>query len=241
MYQYPGIQRPLRRVGGCISGLVVLLLLAGVLGFFISRAHNGVSVSVGPHPTIIGDHCTGNVTIQAGPASRVTFMGIFPQYTQDSASDTIELTQCDGDITVIVPPEADLHMDVSDAITVLGVSGTMQLGTNGSRITLIGVTLEGKSKVDDNGGAVIFNGTIAQGSAPTISCNSGSMDLTLPASSSFSLKITGILGPLVSNFPGVQAPADSTSDVQLAVGSNPSAARLTLEVNDTDIILNKGA
>ncbi len=236
MYQYSGVQRPLRRLGGCISGLVVLLLLAGVLGFFISRAHNGVTISVGPHPTITSDSCNGPVNIQAGPANQVTIMGIFPQYTQDSASNTIEITECGTGITLIVPPEANLQMDVNDSITVLGVSGTMQLSANGSRLTL-----EGKSKVDENGGPIIFNGAVAQGSAPTISCNGGSMDLTLPASSSFGLKISGILGPLISSFPGIQAPAEPTSDLQFTVGSVPSAAHLTLDVNDTDIILNKGA
>lgn len=238
MYQYARMRQ---RIGGCITGIVILLLLAGGLGFFLLRAHNGVTVSVAAHPTIIGDSCNGAVLIQAGPTNQVTFAGIFPQYSQDSAANTIEITECADGLTLTVPPETNIQLDTNDDITVLGVSGTMKLSANGSRITLAQVTLEGPSKIDDNGGSIIFNGSFAQGSAPTFSGNGGSIDMTLPASASFHLDFTGILGPIVSNVPGVQNPADETSDVHVDVGSNPAATRLTLDVNDTSVLLDKGA
>lgn len=240
-YQYILQQRIKGRIKGCITSLVIFLLVVGGLGFLIFRVHNGVTLAVGAHPTIIGDSCNGPVFVQVGPVNQVTLMGIFPQYTQDSASDTIEITQCDNGMTLIAPPEANLQMDVNDEITVLGVSGTMQLSANGSRLTLENVTLEGKSKVEDNGGAIIFNGKLAQGSASTISGNGGSLDVTLPASASFSLNLTGILGPLVSNIPGVQTSADQLDPVPVNIGSNPTAAKLTLDLNDTDVVLSKGA
>lgn len=240
-YQYILQQRIKNRMRGCITSVVIFLLVVGGLGFLIFRAHNGVTLAVGAHPTIIGEDCNGPVFVQAGPANQVTLMGIFPQYTQDSASDTIEITQCDNGITLIAPPEANLQMDVNDEITVLGVSGTMQLSANGSRLTLEHVTLEGKSKVEDNGGAIVFNGTLSQGSASTLSGNGGSLDVTLPASASFDLDFTGILGPFVSNFPGVHMPTDQSGDVQVNVGSNPTSAKLTLDVNDTDVVLSEGA
>ncbi len=147
--------RTRRSVGGCIVGIVVLLLGAGILGFVITRAHNGTTLSVGAHPTIIGDSCSDTVFIQAGAEKQVTIAGLsFPDYTQDSASNTIEFTQCDNGLTLTVPPETNLQIDTSDEITVLGVSGTLNLSTNGSRIALEYVTLEGKSKIDDNGGAI---------------------------------------------------------------------------------------
>lgn len=241
MYQYRNPQQRGCRISGCITGIVILLLLIGGLGFFISRAHNGVSVSVGAHPTIIGESCSGTILIQAGAANQVTFAGIFPQYNLDSAANTITIDQCDAGLTLTVPPETDIQMDASDDITVLGVSGIMKLSTNGSRITLEQVTLEGQSKIDDNGGTIIINGNIAQGSAPTVSDNGGTIDMTLPANASFHLDITGILGPIASNFPGVQNPADETSDLQVNIGGNSSATKLTVDVNDTSIILNKSA
>ena len=242
MYQYTGMpQRTRRGIGGCLTGIVILLLIAGGLGFFISRAHNGVTISVGAHPTLIGDSCSGAILIQAGPANQITIAGIFPQYTQDSATNTVEITQCDSGLTVTVPAETNIQMDAADEITVLGVSGTMKLGTNGSRLTLEQVTLEGQSKIDVNGGAIVFAGSLAPGSTPTIDDNSGSIDMTLPANSSFHLDITGILGPIASNFPNVQNPASEAGDVHIDVGGNPSATKLTLGLNDTTVILNKGA
>jgi hypothetical protein len=242
MYQYAGIpQRTRRGIGGCITGIIILLLIVGGLGFFISRVRNGVTISVGAHPTVVGNNCGGAIFVQAGPENQITFAGIFPQYTQDSSTNTVEITQCNEGLTITVPPETNIQMDANDKITVLGVNGTMQLSTNGSRMTLEQVTLQGQSKIDDNGGTIVFAGSIAQGSTSTISDNSGSIDMTLPASSSFHLDLTGILGPIASNFPGVQSPASETSDVQVNVGSNPSAVKLTLDLNDTDVVLSKAA
>lgn len=229
-----------RRGCGCIGGLLMLAVIIGGLVFLIMRARNGVTLPVGAHPTIIGKSCTGTVFVQAGPANQVTLSGIFPQYTQDSSANTIELDEC-KDITITVPPAADLQIDTSDAITVFGVSGTLDLSANGSRITLEQVTLEGKSKIDDNGGQIVFQGSLATGSVPTLSGNGGSIDMTLPADTSCHLKITGIFGPLASDFPNVQAPADTTSDIQTSIGSNPSTVNLTLDVNDTAVILRRSA
>lgn len=242
MYQYPGIPgRNRRNVGGCLTGVVVLLLVAGGLGFFITRAHNGITIPVGAHPTLIGDNCDGAISIQAGPANQITFASIFPQYTQDNATNTVELTRCDAGMAITVPPETNIQMDVNDEITVIGVSGTMKLGTNGNRLTLEGVTLEGASKLDVNGAEIIFAGSLAAGSTPNISDNGGSIDMTLPANASFHLAMTGIPGPIVSNVPGLQNLTSEASDAQANVGNNPSATRLTLSLNDTAVVLNTSA
>jgi hypothetical protein len=241
MYQYPGMRRRLpNRIGGCITGIVILLLLVGGLGFLVSRAHNGATIAVSAHPTLIANSCNGPVIIQAGPANQMTFAGIFPQYSQNSATNTVEITQCDAGTTITVPPETDIQVDTNDAITVLGVSGVLNLSANGSRITLEGVTLQGQSKIDDNGGAIVFTGNIAQDNTSTFSDNSGSIDITLPASLSFHLNLTGILGPIASNFSGVQNPASDTSSATFDIGSNPETTKLTLDLNDTALILNKG-
>lgn len=238
MYQYNMMQpRIRRRLGGCISGLVLLLLLAGGFGFVILRVHNGVTLSVGVHPTIVGDNCGGKVMIQAGPANQVTLSGIFPQFTQDSSTNTVEITQCDDGMTITVPSQADITLSATEEISVFGVSGTLKLDTDGSRIVMEGVTLEGNSKVSDNGGAIVMNGNMAAGSSPTIDDNGGSIDVTLPASASFHLNLTGIPGPIASNFPGIQAPGGNADALQINVGGNPSAVNLTLTLNDTAVVL----
>lgn len=235
MYQYRTIQPRIRRHAGRVGCLLILLLLVGGLGFVVLRAHTGVTLTVGMHPTVIGDECNGPVLIQAGPVNQVTLADIFPRYIQERSSDTIEITSCDEGITMTVPPRVDLTMSTTGAITVIGVSGTLRLETNGSRITLEHVQLTGASRISDNGGPVVFSGSLARGSTSTISDNGGSIDMALPAASSFHLTLSGILGPLVSNFPGVRASA-GTASVQVTVGS-PSAIDLALALNDTAVIL----
>lgn len=248
MYQYR--ERPMRRrpvLGGCLAAVVVMAIIGGVLGFVLFHAHNatilGTTLSVGAHPTILGDGCNGGmVFVQAGAENQVTITGSGTyEYTQDNASNTVEFTSCDNGLTLTVPPEANLQIDASEEITVLGVSGTMNLSTNGSRVVLEQVTLEGASKIDDNGGAVVFSGQIAQGSSPTLSDNGGSIDVTLPASASFHLAFTGILGPIASNVPGVQTTSENMTELKVDVGSNPGTTKLTLDLNDTSVVFNQTA
>ncbi|HEY0756514.1 MAG TPA: hypothetical protein VGD98_21355 [Ktedonobacteraceae bacterium] len=231
------------RLGGCLVGSVVILLSAGILGFVVVRIHNGVTIPVGAHPTIISTSCNGPVLIQAGAVNQVTITNsFFPQYTQDQATNTLEFTECDSGLTLTVPPEANLQMDVNDAITVLGVSGTMKLSANGSRITLEQVTLEGSSHIEDNGSAIVFAGQLSPGNSTTLSDNGGSIDVTLPANASLHLTVSGILGPITSNVPGVQNPGSLTGGgLQVNVGSTPAAATLTLDLNDTSVVFNKTA
>lgn len=241
IYQFR--ERPFRRrsaLGGCLAGLVIVAIIASVLGFVVFRARVGTTLSVGAHPTIIGDSCSDTVFVQAGAENQVTITdsGTY-DYMQDSASNTIEFTHCNNGLTLTVPPETNLQIDTSDEITVLGVSGTMQISTNGSRVTLEQVTLEGASKIDDNGGAIVISGNIAQGSSPTLSDNGGSIDVTLPASDSLHLAFTGILGPIASNVPGVQTTSANATELKVDVGSNPGTTKLTLDLNDTSVVFSQ--
>jgi hypothetical protein len=229
-----------RRIGGCISSLVVLILLIGGLSFVLLRAHNGVTVSVGSHPSIVCTECDGNIVVRAGSANQVTFSGIFPQYQQDSTGNIIQLDQND-DLTMTVPPEANLQIGTAETITVLGVSGTMNLDVNGGRITLIDSTLEGQSKLDNNGGITIFQGNLAQGSASEISGNGGSIDVTLQPATAFHLDVTGIFGPMSSDYPEVQSPGEPGSDLKVDIGHPVAGTTLTLDVNDTAVTLAKSS
>jgi hypothetical protein len=239
--------RPIRRgrALGCLVAVAAIIALVGsVVGFVFFRPGSGflsgTTLSVGAHPTIIGDSCGDMVFVQAGAENQVTITdsGTY-EYTQDSASNTIEFTSCENGLKLTVPPETNLQIDTSDEITVLGVSGVMQLSANGSRITLEEVTLQGGSKIDDNGGALVFSGSIAQGSSSTLSDNGGSIDVTLRTSASLHLALTGILGPIASNVPGVQTTPENTSGFKVDVGSNPGTTTLTLELNDTSVVFDQ--
>ena len=232
----------LRRARGCVSGILVLLVILGGVIFLVARARSGVTVSVGAHPTIIGTECDGTLTVFAGPANQVTLWGIFPMYNQDSASNTITLNSCDGGMTLTVPAETNITLDTNAGnILVFGVSGTMDLSSNGGNITLIQSTLEGHSKVDNNGAPIIFSGNLAQGSVTDLSGNSGSIDVTLPGATSFNLEVSGIVGPFISNVPAIKITPDESSVPAVNVGSNPSYASLQLDLNDTVVLLRSGS
>jgi hypothetical protein len=245
MYSMANQRLPRRRVRGCISSLVVVALIGGGLIFILGRAHNGASISVGSQPTVIMHNCNQAILVRAGQANQVVLSGVFPQYAQDTATDTIEMGGCDsegglGGVTLTVPPHANLQFDVYDSITIFDVSGQMNLSTNGSRITLINVGLAGQSKIDDNGGVITFIGNLTQGSDSTVSGNSGAIDMTLPASAAFHLTTSGILGQVSSNVAEVRASTGAGDQLDLDIGHANSGVALKLDLNDTALILRKG-
>lgn len=242
-----------RRSRGCLLGVLLIVVVVGSgLGFWFWRTHLGVTLSVRAHPTIrIATACVGAAVIQAGPTNQVTFTGDIPSYTQNSSTDTIELGDPCGNLTITVPPVTNLDLFATEGITVHGVSGTLNLGTSsGSRIDLEQVTLEGQSKIDadagtgdasnSSGGPIVFSGSLAPGSATTVTDQSDTINITLSTDTSCQLDISGWPTTITSNIPGVQKPANQITDILANIGSNPSAAKLTLEAFDTAVILNKG-
>lgn len=232
---YAGNQR---RGRGCVLvPLLVVLVIAGGLGFLVYRSQAGGSITVGPHPSIIGKECSGTITVRAGSQNNVVVLsGIFPLYRQDTGNNLIVLDNSCADMTLIVPPQTDLTLD-ADNISVFGVSGQMDLTTNGGLITLVQSTLEGQSTLDNNGGAIRMSGTFDARSTPKISSNGGSIDLTLPANASFHLDVTGIIESITTDFPGIQQAGDTGLHVNVGSGQG---ARLTLDGNGTQIVMREG-
>ncbi len=235
-------QNPLgRRIRGCVTGLILLALVVGGLIFVLSRIHGGVAVSVGDHPSIIGKECTGDIRVYVGQPDQVVLSGLFPQYQQDATGNILDLTPCDdGQITMTVPPHTNLEFDEANTVTIFGVSGTINLDVNGGPVTMIGCTLEGQSKIGDNGGVVTFDGTLAQGSTSTIDDNGGTVETLLPSVAAFHLDVSGIPGPIASDYSQVQSTPDSTTDIKTDIGSAAPTATLNLSLNDTGVVLRKG-
>src|SRR5581483_460517 len=138
---------------GCLIFMVVLI--AG-LAFLIYAYQTGTRISTKPHPTLVVTSCTGSIHIQAGKAAdQITIEGFtFPPYQLDQTSNTVTLNDCNR--TIVVPAQTDLKIN-ADTIDVIGVSGQMQLETNGGTITLAQATLEGQSSLQNNGGPVRFS------------------------------------------------------------------------------------
>ncbi|HEU5229426.1 MAG TPA: hypothetical protein VFU49_16530 [Ktedonobacteraceae bacterium] len=234
-YYSPGrIQqlRPGRR--SPLGSLFFLLVLIAGLSFFIYKYQTGTTISTKSHPTLVIPTCTGSAHIQAAKAvDQITIAGWpFPPYQLDQASNTVTVSDCNR--TIIVPAQTDLKID-ADTIDVIGVSGQMQLSTNGGTITLTQVTLLGQSNLQSNGGPLRFSGSIAPQASCTFDVNGGSIDLALPTDAIFHIDITGIISSITSDFPGL---SPQNNEVHADIGLSPSA-KLKIDVNDSPIILKK--
>lgn len=213
--------------------ILTLILIVG-LAFLIYKYQTGSMISTKPHPTVVVASCTGSIHIQAGKAAdQIIIEGFpFPPYQLDQISNTVTLSDCNR--TIIVPAQTDLKID-ADTIDIIGVSGQMQLETNGGTITLTQATLQGQSSLQNNGGAVRFSGAVAPQSSCTFDVNGGSIDIALPAAATFHIDVTGIIGSITSDFPGLSA---QNNEVHADIGIAPSA-KLKMDVNDSPIILKK--
>lgn len=234
-YYSPGrIQqlRPGRR--SPLGSLFFLLVLIAGLSFFIYKYQTGTMISTKPHPTLVIPTCTGSAHIQAAKTvDQITIAGWpFPPYQFDQASNTVTVSDCNR--TIFVPEQTDLKID-ADTIDVIGVSGQMQLSTNGGTITLTQATLQGQSSLQSNGGPLRFSGSIASSATCTFDVNGGSIDLALPANATFHIDITGIISSITSDFPGL---SPQNNEVHTNIGFSPSA-KLKMDVNDSPIILKK--
>jgi hypothetical protein len=232
-YNYPVRQRRRHPV---LRFIVTLLILGGI-AFFAYRSQMDTVLSVAEHPTIIIEDCSGFVHVHAGTASNeVILQGpwtLFTPYSQDKASNTVNINGCD--LNIAVPANTDVKID-ADTIDVLGVSGQMSLTTNGGSITLLHDTLQGQSTLDNNGGPIRYSGSLDPRGTSRFSSNGGLLDITLTGNPSFRLDVTGILNTITTDFPAIHVQSD---EVHANVGQPPYAA-LSLQVNDSPIVLHKG-
>ena len=232
--------QPRRRRRNPILSIIILLIFLGGIGFFVYKWQTGNVINVDTGATLFIDECTGYVHVHASTSTNQVVLqglgGIFVPSSHAQDSDTIIINGCDLDMTV--PASINLKIN-ADEIDVFGVSGQMNLTTNGGSIILVQDTLKGKSVLDNNGGPTIFQGSIdsSANSTPTFSSNGGSLDISLPNDASFHLKIAGIVDTLTTNFPGVAVTGNSGPDAN--VGVSPQAT-LTLDVNGSSVILHKG-
>src|SRR6266487_403066 len=229
--------QPQRRRRNPLPRIIFLLIILGGIGFFIYKWQTGNVITVDSGATLFIDDCTGFVHVHAGTSTnQVVLQGlgsIFVPSNHTQDSDTIIISGCDLDMTV--PTSINLKIN-ADEIDVFGVSGQMNLTTNGGSIILVQDTLKGTSVLDNNGGPTIFQGSIDSAANSTFSSNGGSLDLSLSKDASFHLKTTGNIDTFTTNYPGIAIGDNGVPDVN--IGTSPQAM-LTLEVNGSSVILHK--
>ncbi|HLZ57816.1 MAG TPA: hypothetical protein VKR06_12780 [Ktedonosporobacter sp.] len=238
---YNDAPQPRRRGGrNPLPGIIFLLIIIGGIGFFAYKLQTGNVITVDSGATLFIDQCTaGFVHIHAsGSPNQVVIQGpggLFVPSSHAQDSDTIIINGCNLDMTV--PASINLNI-TADAIEVFGVSGQMNLSTNGGSIVLIQDTLKGKSKIDNNGGPTIFQGSIDSAASPILSSNGGTLDISVPRDATFHLKISGILETLTTNIPGLASTNGQLPDMNIGASSQ---AMLTLDVNGAQVVLRQGS
>jgi hypothetical protein len=229
-----------RRRSNPLPGIIVLLLLLGGIGFFGYKLQSGNVITVDSGTTLFIDSCSGFVHIHASTSSNQVIINglgsIFTPSHRAQDSDTMVIDGCDLNMTV--PASINLNINADD-IEVFGVSGQMNLSTNGGPIILVQDTLKGKSALDNNGGPIIFQGAMDSAANATFSSNGGSIDISLPGDAAFQLKATGIFATVTTNIPAVANATTNTNSLDVTVGNSPRAT-LNLDINDSPIVLHRG-
>ncbi len=226
-----------RRRRNRLPGIIFLLIILGGIGFFVYKLQTGNVITVDSGTTLFIDQCSGYVHIHASTSTNQVVLqnlsGIFVFSSNAQDSDTVIINGCNLDMTV--PANINLNI-TADEIDVFGVSGQMKLSTNGGAISLVQDTLKGASVLDNNGGPILFQGSLDSTANATLSSNGGSIDASLPGDASFHLKTTGILGTLTTNYPGITVTDTGVPDI--TIGNSPQGT-LTLDVNGSDVVLHK--
>ena len=219
----------------------------------VDRNDGPIHVKVGSSQNTVSIQAidTNNSPVsQAIPYSENSDHTAFTFDTSNFETDNLQLA---------VPASIGLDLKTNDGdITVNGVTGKLALSSNGGSIflsdatasrlssfssnggalQLIGVKLTGSSTLSTNAGNITFKGSLDRNSTYKIDSNGGTIDLTLPGSSSFHANLSTNGSTVTCTFPGIQVSSDGTQ-AQGDAGSPPRAT-LTVTNNSGAIKLQQG-
>src|SRR6266516_2128267 len=250
-----------------ISALIILaVIVAGADAAFAIFQHTATEThtyTVGSQPTLVINDDTGSITIQRGSTnSQITILAVKHlrafglgsppaiQYNQHGNIITARAHTNDSfsgfgsnnvDFEVTLPANANLQVHTDTGlVTVNSISGTMSLTTSTGSINATQVTLSGHSVLTSDSGSIVFLGATDPGGLYQFSADTGSLNVTLPGSSSFHLDARTNTGSLNSDFVDVNVQhANSIGNVAYGnVGASP-AATVVLKTNTGSIDLHK--
>jgi len=254
-----------RRWLSIVAALVIIALLgsgmqAGMRSFQHSNTETRTyELSTGVAPTLVLNDDTGSITIQTGDSNNVTIqetqhsplVGGAPdaKTSQDGNTITTTVENHGGfnsvDFNVTIPANATLQIHTSTgSIDVSGVSGTMSLTSDTGSITANQDALSGQSTLQTNTGDITFDGSLAPNGNYQFSTDTGSVDATLPANSSFHLDATTDTGSIDSDFTEVRVQHQDfkgdSAHGDVGSGNSNSGATVTMKTNTGDINLHEG-
>ncbi len=224
------------------------------------------SFTVGAHPTIVITNDVGTIHVRAGgTGSDVTIQvtkhtalltdvnATDVRYTQNSTNNSISVnvvrlttvnffTSPSVDIDATVPSAADLHLQTNTGgIDVSGISGQLSLRSDTGTIAATQGVLAAGSQLSTSTGTVTFDGAIGPQGSYQFLTNTGSVNVTLPATPAFHVDASTDTGSVWTDFAGlvVQHPSMTSSEMHGDMGSTPQAT-LTLRTNTGSVSLHRG-
>ncbi len=236
-------QRPRRR-RRWLWALVIIVVIVALLGGFSGLSNTVFSrttilpqrtFSVSAEPQLVIKDSAGTVTIHTGSSNRVQVSatehtGLFSnsndvQYTVQQTGNTIEVDVDQSgasflsgsvDLSITLPSVSDIQATINaGSMDIDGVSGLINVQDNAGSINFEDGTIKDGSSFQDNAGSITFDGSLASsGGTYEFNTNAGSIDITLPADSSFTLDATTDAGSVSNDF------GSNT------VGSNPTNTQL---------------
>jgi len=245
-------------------------LFFGTVGFNFTGYTNSVTetprhFAVSTTPTVVINNDIGSIHVRSGGAeSDVTIQAtkhaglgsnvndVQVSYSQNSSANTITVNVArtsnttffnspSVDFQVTVPNNASLELKTNTGgLDVSGVSGRMSVRSNTGSVEVRDGVLSSGSTLNSNTGSITFNGSINQAGSYQFMTNTGSINVTLPASSSFHLDASTDTGSITSDFPGVyvQHPNFMGAVTHSDVGSSPQAT-ITMTTNTGSINLHQ--
>lgn len=220
-------------------GCLLLLLLLGGAGFFAyTKTQEGTTLTLQNNATLVIERCSGSIQIYANTSANQVKVenSLFVSSTYASARNALILQSCNSRISV--PQNTNLSINAS-RIDVIGVTGKMEIETNGGMITVLRSTLLDGTKLETNGGIISFNGKIPRNGKIVFDNNGGLVDITLPRNSSFELDAGSGLSAVATNFPGLHTFDNDTLGREHLGGTVGPAPRvkLVLDINGTNVVL----
>lgn len=144
------------------------------------------------------------------------------------------------DLDITAPSSDVLQLDThTGTIEVTGISGRMSLMTNTGSITADDDMLAPSSTLHTDTGSVTFTGSIDTSSGSYLfETNTGSVDVTLPADSSFHLNASSSTGSINNDFSVNVQLSGASASANGDVGSSPQAT-VSLHTDTGSINLHK--
>ncbi len=162
---------------------------------------------------------SGSITLKSSNGS-VSTNGGSGQVTLTTSNGSIQASNVSGQITLTTS---------NGSIEADNASGVMRVKTSNGSIKVSGASLSGDSTFETSDGSITFSGSLAPPDSYFFRTSNGSIDVTLPANSSFQVSSQTSNGSLNSDFNG-------TTNGQY--GSAPFAV-LTLQTSNGSITIHK--